>query len=767
MIVLSIQFARRVTTALGLGFLLTSMTALAQSADDDEERTAMEVLTEEVIVTATKRPGGQDVQDVPLSMTAFGEQQLDALQVRDITDLAYKMPNVALDDIGTAKGVANFTIRGLGVNSSIPSIDPAVGVFVDGVYLGSNAGVIFDTFDLESVETLRGPQGVLFGRNVTGGAVLINTGDPTDEFRAKIKLASDSGLRDTGANYYAQGVVSGPLIEGRLNGKLGFYHNNDDGWFENTIPGATPAENTTEDFGESETTLVRGGLLFLPTDGLEILAKYEHGQTDSQGPAGQSHTNGAGVDGQIVNFSRDSFDFSIDERGFTDAEWDQLSVEVNLDVPFGNGTVTNIFGYREFSQTASSDIDATPAFLFHADIGINQEQVSNELRYNGMFMDDRLNMTAGLFYFEQELRYGEQRDLLGGALQQDGGGIQDQQTIGVFVAGDYAVNDVLSLNVGIRYTDESKDAFIASLIANVNSPCFVVAGGTPTPRPCGFDFSDKFTTSNWSPKVGFGYALSDTARLYGHWARAFRAGGFNFRNTAVDTVNFGPGPFNDEEINSFEIGYKSEPYARARFNAALFLNVMSDLQREINLADPIAGVVQVIRNTADADIWGFELDATLPVNDNLLLTGAIGYLHSEYDNVVFDLNGDGTIDGKDTALDIPRLSPLTVNLGLIYAREFPRIGETTFSISYAHRDEAAYTDDNLGVLNAQNRLDASVAVNILDSASLTLYGRNLTDEVNHGNDTQLPSMLGPVALGGTFAPLARGRQVGIELMMSF
>lgn len=754
-------------TLVALTFLIPPMTALAQSEDDEDQRTTLDILQEEVIVTATKRAGGQDVQDVPLSMTAFSERQLDALQVRDIAGLGYKMPNVALDDIGTAKGVANFTVRGLGVNSSIPSIDPAVGVFVDGIYIGSNAGVIFDTFDLESVEMLRGPQGVLFGRNVTGGAVLINTGDPTDEFSAKIKLASDSGLRDTGANYYAQGVISGPLIEGRLNGKIGLYYNNDDGWFENTIPGATPAQNTTEDFGESETTLVRGGLLFMPTDRMEILAKFEHGETESQGPAGQSHTNGLGIDGQIVNFSRDSFDFSIDERGFTDAEWDQLSLELNLDVPFGNGTITNIFGYREFTQLARSDIDASPAFLFHADIGINQEQVSNELRYNGLFMDDRLNMTAGLFYFEQDLLYGEQRDLLGGALTQNGGGIQDQQTIGVFIAGDYAVNDDLSFNVGIRYTDESKDAFIASLIANVNNPCFVVPGGSQTTRACGFDFSDDFTTSNWSPKVGFGYALSDTARIYGHWARAFRAGGFNFRNAAVDTVNFGPGPFNDEEINSFEIGYKSEPYAGARLNVALFVNLMSDLQREINLADPIAGVVQVIRNTADADIWGFELDATLPVTDNLLFTGAIGFLDGEYDNVIFDLNGDGTIDGGDTDLDIPRLSPLTLNLGLIYAREIPSIGETTFSINYAHRDDAAYTDNNLGVLNAQNRLDASVAIDILDSASLTLYGRNLTDEVNHGNDTQLPSILGPVPLGGTFAPLARGRQVGLELIMTF
>jgi len=110
-------------------------------------------------------------------------------------------------------------LEGLGVNSSIPSIDPAVGVFVDGVYLGINSGVVFDTFDLASVETLRGPQGVLFGRNVTGGAVLLNTGNPTEELYAKVKVAAESGFRGTGANYYASGVLSGRISDG-FKGKV-------------------------------------------------------------------------------------------------------------------------------------------------------------------------------------------------------------------------------------------------------------------------------------------------------------------------------------------------------------------------------------------------------------------------------------------------------------------------------------------------------------------------------------------------------------------
>ena len=747
--------------------------SIAQETEDDNEnsrRTAIDALTDDtILVTATKKAGGENVQDAPIAITAFGEEQLTAFQVRDITGLSYKIPNVALEDIGTARGVANFTIRGLGVNSSIPSIDPAVGVFVDGVYLGTNAGVIFDTFDLESVETLRGPQGVLFGRNVTGGAVLLNTGDPTDEFTLKARFAAESGLRGTGYNYYAQGVVSGPIIRDVLTAKVGIYFNDDNGWFENFIPGPTPgAPGRFEDFGESQTTLLRGAFRFTPTDNFELIAKYEHGDSFGDGPAGQSHTNGLGMDGQIVNFDRNTFDFSIDEGGFTDARWDQVSAEFNIDVPFGDGTITNIFGYRQFEQTARSDIDATPSFVFHANIGVDQDQISNEIRYNGRFFDDRLDFTTGFFYFQQDLLYAEQRDLVFGALTQDGGGIQDHETIGVFAQGQFDITDRLSFNAGIRYTDETKDVQIASLVFNTNSPCIVIEGDPRSDRLCAFDFVDTFETSNWSPKVGLGYEARDNLRFYGHWARAFRAGGFNFRNTAVDTVNFGPGPFEDERIDSFEIGFKSEPIAGARVNGAVFFNLLDGLQREINLADPVAGVVQVIRNTADAEIWGFEIDAVVPVTDSLVLNGAIGYVDGDYTEVIFDLNSDGVIDDADLLLDIPRLSPLTANAGFTYVQDLAGYGTATVNFNYAHRDQAAYTDDNLGFLNAQDRIDASIAYALGDSgATLTLYGKNLTNEVQHGNDTQLPPVLGPVPLGGTFSPLVRGRQVGVELLLDW
>ena len=174
---------------------------------------------EEFTITARKRDAGETLQEVPFAVSAFSSEELEARLSNDLASLSYRAPNVGLADIGTTRGVANFTIRGLGINSSIPSIDPTVGVFVDGIYMGISAGVINDFFDMEGVEILRGPQGLLFGRNVTGGAVLLRTRKPTDEFEMTLRGDFQQGTEEGGGF-----TVSGPILPGKLLGRLAVYH---------------------------------------------------------------------------------------------------------------------------------------------------------------------------------------------------------------------------------------------------------------------------------------------------------------------------------------------------------------------------------------------------------------------------------------------------------------------------------------------------------------------------------------------------------------
>lgn len=294
----------RFNAAVGLSLVAIAATGAgagtAWAQESGHGQSTIDILNADIIVTATKKKDVENVQSVPVAITAFNAETLQALQVRDVQTLTYSAPNVSLDQVGTSRGTANFSIRGLGVNSSIPSIDPTVGVFVDGVYIGVNNGIVFDVFDLGSVEIARGPQGILYGRNTTGGAVLINTGDPTPYFKANFR-AFYEGPVDSGrgaGSMGGQAVVSGPIVKDVLNFKVGAYVNNDKGYFKNLFDG--------RDFGKAKTQILRGALEFLPAETVRMVAKVEYFNSDGDGPAAQNH----GI------YKRDTFDFSINNPGF-------------------------------------------------------------------------------------------------------------------------------------------------------------------------------------------------------------------------------------------------------------------------------------------------------------------------------------------------------------------------------------------------------------------------------------------------------------------
>lgn len=756
--------------------LLGCIASITYAQEDRAEKTSARALMEEIVVKATKKAGAENVQDVPVAVTAYTGDQLEALKVRDLQSLTYSAPNVALDDVGTTKGVANFSIRGLGVNSSIPSIDPTVGVFVDGMYLGINAGVVLDLFDLASVEVLRGPQGILFGRNTTGGAVLINTRKPTDEPEVKIKTAAESGFRGTGANYYVMGSYSAPLIQNVLSTKLAIYHNNDGGWHKNRLPGSeiearvaqvggTPAAllglglpvarntaNGTQNTGQSETTIIRPSLFWTPTEQLELSLRYEHGEVEADGAVIQNHPGADGAVNPYSSASRHSFDVSNDEVGFLDNEWDQLIAEVRYDLGDA-GVITSISGWRDYSSLGRSDIDGTAIFGFHGDIDVWQEQVSQELRYN-QSLSDHIYLTLGLYYFDQDITYNEDRQLLGGAIFLNGGGVQNQSTKAVFGQIDFDITEVLTLNFGARYTYEDKEAVISTLSLNATE-CDPRRSGD-----CSEDFKDKASWSNLTPKLGFTWTATDNLNVYGHWTRGVRSGGYNFRNS---NQTIPPGPFDEEIVDAFEVGFKSQSAATgATLNAALFVTDVADMQREVIVADAVAGTSQVIRNTADARIQGLEIESRTPLTENLILQASLGYTHGQYQSAMFDLSGDGTVDGADKSLEIPRLAPWTWGLGLVHSSYLTTGLSVDSILNYGHRHSSFYTDDNKGRLNAVNALDASITLGWGD-ITLGLYGKNLLNEVNHGTDTQLPGVLGFGAVG----TLMKGRIVGLELNMQF
>lgn len=746
------RITKSMASLLTLGLSLFAVTSA-------QAQRASQTILEEVLVTAQKKSTAQEVQDTSLAITAYGGDQLEALKIRDLKGLSYSMPNVALEDVGTTRGTANFSIRGLGINSSIPSIDPTVGVFIDGMYLGTNGGVVLDMFDLEGIEVLRGPQGVLFGRNVTGGAVLVRTRLPANEFSASAKFAVETGL-----NRFYSASVSGPMVDGVLSGKLAVYLNEDEGWHDN--------EFGDDSHGDARTRLIRPVFVITPDDHSEIILRFERGDAEGDGPAGQNR----------AVFDRDDFKFSINETGYYDNAWNQAIIEYTRDVNFLEGRITNIAGWRTYDSEGVSDIDASESTQFHAGFKSQQEQFSNEFRFNGR-IGQNIDLTTGLYYFNQEVKYQENRQILTGPTFFGGpfgyfygGGIQDHDTWGAFASLDFLLTESLTTTVGLRFSKERKDAKVKTLGRFVTVPSvgtfFVPDSFGPSMRPdnvpagqcdviggnCAYDFRDGKSWSNVTPKVGITWTPNDQTQVYSFLTRGFRSGGYNLRNT---DPAFSPGPFDEETQNSFEVGVKYDtPDNRGRLNVAAFYNQIKDMQRELNFPSNVAAVNQVVRNTADAEIMGVELEGRYAVLPNLVVNLALGYVEGEYREVKFDINQDGRVDHQDGELDLPRLAPLTGSLGVIYDQDIGDIGFMTAQASYSHRDESAFTDDNLGTLNDANMVDATIAFSPNSEAwTVSIYGKNLRDEATEGGDTQLPDVFG---LNRTFSPLNKGRVIGAE-----
>ncbi|ACT57826.1 TonB-dependent receptor [Hirschia baltica] len=759
----------RGATCLATLVTMSSPIAFAQEDTTQEEngrQTAVQRMLETVTVTATKQKDPENVQDIATSVTAFNASSLETLKVRDFEDLSYNAPNVSLSDVGTTKGSANFSMRGSGTNSSIVSIDPTIGVVVDGVPLGVPAGVVFDMFDLDSLEILRGPQGILQGRNTIGGVVAVNTGNPTDTLQYNFKFASETPIDDGrgGPSSYVQGAVSGPLIEGKLNGKIAAYYNYDEGYFKNLA--------NNENHGEGDAKIIRGALEYMPTNTFTVLAKAEYAEYTGDGPASQNRSL----------YDRNSFDFAIDNRGFYDAASTFGTLRMDWDVGFGDGTITNITGYRKYEASSSSDIDSLPLALFDGPAVLDQEQLSNELRYNGSFND--LTVTTGIFYMDQSIDLAETRWIASQLvtpllpanipLPFPGGGLQDHHTLGVFAQAEYQFTDKFSVQAGLRYTQEEKDVDVTYIIPALSrgiSNCSVIE------KTCPVDYSDKKEWNVVTPKVAMEYKATDNSLLYASYNRGFRSGGYNFRLTdpAVflqlnQTINNGNYYFDKETLDSFEVGYKYESNdGRVLLNSAVFFNQAEDMQREINVSSP-TGVSQFIYNTADAEMKGLELEGRFAVTDNFLITGNVGYIDAKYTDIRFPISAVSVTDlatavvqDSDYDLELPRTPELTYGLGFVWDQSLGNAGSLVTSANFMHRDENAYTDSNAGYFNAADMVNFDITWNTpKDGISISLYGKNMLDEVQAGGDTQIPFVAGTLG-PATFSPLNKGRLVGLEL----
>jgi iron complex outermembrane receptor protein len=705
--------------------------APAAEAAPAETRSSM-ANASDIIVTGTKRAGGVSVQKAPVAITAFDERLISDLHVNQINDVANFLPNVFMNANVSTPRTAGFFVRGMGVNTTNSSVVPAVGVFIDGVYLGLNQGTVLDAFDLEGIEVLRGPQGLLFGRNTTAGAVLIRTTTPTKELKIDAKAGVDGGLNGNGLNYTGSVLVSGPLNEaGTLRGKIAVFGNRDQGYFKNSW-------NNNNKYGSSSTTLIRAALAYDFSDSVTNVLKAEHGSVNGDGVVVKS----PGLS------SLHNFFVSNNYEGFVEYDWTMVTNETNIHVDLGDGVITNVAGYRDLYSGSGVDSDGSPTTFAHSRLIVDQWQLSNELRYSGTF--GFVKPTVGLFYYKDHVAQVEEV-LLNSGLILPAGGIANSRQWAVFGAFDFELPYDLTLTLGARYSKENKSAATQMRGPAATSPCNVDLGGCSS-----YAFHGKDSWGFFTPKVGLAWTPTDDTNLYGYWTRANRSGGYNIRQSNAAS----PGPYDQEKTTTFEVGLKQRMFdRRVSVGLAAFHTKLANLQRDLNVPT-LQGVASLTVNVGTITLKGIEGEASVKLAEGLTLSGNFGYVDNKFDKIVYDLSGNGSIGPEDFLRKLPYASKWSYGISLAYDHD-TSFGSVGARASFNHRDRAFGNDANSVYLNPVNNLDGSLSVTS-GKTTVSLYGKNILNKVTFGISS--PQAFFPRA---SFVPLNKGRVLGIEVRYSY
>lgn len=689
---------------------------------------------EEVVVTASRR--AESAQDVAVALTALSSQSLEDANVVDISDIGFLAPNVQLQPVSTFPGFATFTMRGIGTGAnSIRTLDPTVNVMIDGMVVATQIAGQLDAFDYETVEVLRGPQGIFFGRNSIAGAIQMRTGKPSEEFggRVKVGVGSQSLVQ-------LEGVLEGAMSS-TLRGKVAVQYRSFDGYFEDNNGGTfIPAPNNplgtepgtaTQKQNEQDSIFIKPTITWQPSDNFDLTVYGQYFEDDGGSGSTQAYVEPSAAPSTMFRLygytpPTDQFEVNHDLVGKSDTEIEQLVVEANWSV--GNGVLTSVTGWRDLTFSSSSDIDGTPFLLIH--FPNNEEeasQFSQEIRY-AADISDRLDFIIGGFYLDAEQGVIERREFSGLTAGRDhfdfnyiqSDWTQDVKSTALFGNIRWGFTDTLTLNAGIRYSREEKDLNI-TLLTPCSGPGF---SGCSTDKT---DLGEEW--SNTSPRVALEYRPNDELMFWGSWTRGFRSGNYNARAPSIAAV----GPADPEQADQIEIGMKGDfADGRLRANITGFFTVYDEIQRTTNGEDALGNPLQLLRNAAEAEIPGIEAELTWLPTDRLMLMAGIGWIDPEFKEFT-GLNLGAPTDQENEALakelEFERVPDFEYTLTGEYRVPMTDRGDLIFRGQYAWRD-GFYTDvtnNELRTIDDYGILDASVRFEN-DKWRVSLWGRNLTEE---------------------------------------
>ncbi|MEE4174796.1 MAG: TonB-dependent receptor [Xanthomonadales bacterium] len=695
-----------------LGAAIAAALGLPQlTLAQDREDTEADALLEEVVVTAQRRE--QSLQEVPMAISAFTEQQLRDLQADNLDSIQGAVPNLNLVQGRGSNSSVNVFIRGVGQPDALQTFDPAVGIYLDDVYMSRIQGAMFKLYDIERIEVLRGPQGTLYGKNTPGGAIRLVTRNPGDDFEAAANLTLGDYNR-----VQASGYLSGPVSE-NLSLGLSVLHDQRDGFVTDPLTG--------REYNDEYTTVARLKGVWQASDNLEAVFSFDYTQEDVELTLGRAEAPLVSIDlgtgGAVPRFIPGNEEWNFDSStSLTDAggqQVDHWGGNLTLNWTINSGLeLRSITAYRDLETSAFIDIDATTLELGDVFVGLDQNQFSQELQLLGDNGGD-IKWVAGLYYLDESVP-SDQAAFADDFLLFNGFPISFLRTINddlntesyaAFGQVDWAFADRWNLGLGIRYTYEKKSYFRTT-------STFSDILGVADPA---FEFSDSDSWDDWTPTVTLDYALNDNVNFYGRVAKGFKSGGFNGRaNSAADVSTFDP-----ETVWSAELGAKTIlADGRVQANFAVFTSQYDDFQARVSVGDGIDFRFPVL-NAAELDINGAELElAWFPI-DALQLTSQIGYLDAEY--------GAGGFTGSDGVEDEPAFSPeWTARFGGIYTLDLSGGSYLRFGADANYRDAMFLSVENVAALTEGDYwlLNGFVSWTSADEHwTVTAGMKNATDEV--------------------------------------
>lgn len=738
--------------------MIVASGTVGSNANAEEAGSRISALIEEVTVTARKREEG--LQDTPIAVSAFTGDALEYRGVSNIGQIADFTPNLTFQNnpsFGGSSSSAAVYLRGVGQKEFLPTTEPGVGIYVDGVYIARSVGAILDLIDVERIEVLRGPQGTLFGRNTIGGAISLTTKKPDEELGGKVELKVGSDDR-TDLKAYANIPLTDTLFSrfSVASFKQDGYLTREDG----------------VDLGDDDTLTGRIALRWIPSDNLQIDFAADATKDRENGPAlhllginygspidpdtppmGVIHNVGANLaaggpaapcafPGATLNpavpgcwddryVQGDSFNAGT-APAFSES--DLWSAGLTVDWTVNDALqIKSITAFRDLDSEFSRDGDHSPLLISQFYDSLEQEQFTQEFQFLGTAMEDRLQWILGLYYFQEE---GDNVNLLDFVLSSfRSGGQYDNEASAIYAQTTFDVTDKMSLTLGLRYTDETKkflpdqiifnNPFQGSGDPNLDAP-FLAAGSRILP------FLEKeLEIEETTPYLNLSYQWNDNLMTYLSYSEGFKSGGFTQRvfppivapfTAPAGTPDIDLIPtFDPEFVEVYELGFKySTDDNRLKLNGAIFHTDYDDLQVQV-----FTSVAPVTRNAASASIDGFELELQWAPGEGWLVDAAVGYVNAKYDDID---QATTFISGSN---DFERVSEWTWSAAVSKEFFLGDMGTLIPRVDWAYRSEFHNDAFNTEIISqdSYDTLNANITwLSPNEAWKVVMGGTNLTDE---------------------------------------